>query len=98
MVDLVRFELTMAQLSCGVFPIGRGALALWPLVPEMARVNDYFVVLAAPSNTELVSLNGKLMLPGTKELMLRDELKRAFVCGPDPACQLQIFAVVEGRK
>ena len=86
----------MAQLYCGVFSIGRGLLALWPLVPEVARANEYFEVLSVTSNTELVSLNGKLMLPGTKELMLRDELRRASVCGPDPSCQLQIFAVVEG--
>jgi|GEM_PF-6274520 len=86
----------MPQLSCGVFSVGRGVLSLWPLVPETARTNEYFLVLAAPSNTELVSLNGKLMLPGSKELMLRDELKRASVCGPDPECRVQIFAVVEG--
>jgi len=66
------------------------------LVPETARTNEYFLILAAPSNTELVSLNGKLMLPGSKELMLRDELKRASVCGPDPSAQVQLFAVVEG--
>jgi hypothetical protein len=87
----------MPQISCGIFPIGRGVLKLWPLVPETARTNEYFVVLAAPSNMDLVSLNGKLMLPGTQELMLRGELKKASVCGPDPSCQLQIFAVVEGR-
>lgn len=86
----------MAQLSCGVFPIGRGVLKLWPLVPETARANEYFVVLAAPSNVELVSLNGKIMLPGTKELMLRDELMNASACGPDPTCEVQVFAVVEG--
>lgn len=88
----------MAQLSCGVFPIGRGVLSLWPLVPETARTNDYFVVLAVPSNTELISLNGKLLLPGSKELMLRDELCRASVCGPDPSSKIQILAIVEANN
>lgn len=75
-----------------MFPVGRGALALWPLVPETAWTNAYFVVLAVPSNTELASLNGR------KELMLRDEIEEGVVCGPDPASLVQIFAVVANGK
>jgi hypothetical protein len=61
-----------------------------------ARRSEYFLIEAAPDNADVVSISGQFIRPGARRLMLRDEVQRASVCGPDPACRIEVFAVVEG--
>jgi len=86
----------MPHLSCGIVRVGKGTPDLWTLIPVAARCWEYFLIEAAPGNADVVSINGQFLRPGGRRLMLRDEVQRASVCGPAPACRIEVFAIVEG--
>jgi hypothetical protein len=79
--------------DCGLFRVGRGTLRLWALIPETARRAGFFLVQAAPGNADIISLNGRLLLPGERHMLATEVMQRAFVCGPDPKSEVQVWAV-----
>jgi len=87
----------MPQESCGIFRVGTRAQSLWPVLAEAARGAEYFLVEAAPSNRDLISVSGSLLGPGQRKLMPRDTVRRARMVAPEEG-QLEVFAVVEGGQ
>jgi hypothetical protein len=84
------------QESCGTFRVGPGTL-LWGLLPVTARRAEYFLVQAAPDNPDIVSISGNIVAPGERRALHRDGMQHARVTSPDPACRIEVFAVLEGR-
>ena len=88
--------------SVGIFSIGKatgiaggGSLRLWDLLPVTARNAEFFLVQAAPSNADLISLNGSILEAGQRSLLHREVMMKTSVCGPDSKSSFQIWAVVK---
>jgi len=88
--------------SVGIFSIGKatgiaggGSLRLWDLIPVTARAASGFLLQAAPSNEDIISVNGSILGPGERSVLLREAMEQASICGPDSKCQFQIWAVVK---
>lgn len=71
------------------------SLRLWDLLPVTARNAEFFLVQAAPSNEDLISLNGSILEAGQRSLLHRDALMKTSICGPDPKASFQIWAVTK---
>lgn len=82
----------MTQEPCSTLQISR-TLRLWWEIPAEAQGAEYFMVQAAPGNSDVISLNGSLLAPGERNLLHRDAMMKATVCAPDPASTVQVWAV-----
>ncbi len=87
--------------SVGIFSIGKhtgiaggGSQRLWDLIPVTARAASGFLLQAAPSNEDIISVNGSILGPGERTLLLREVMEKTSICGPDPKCKFQILAVI----
>ncbi len=83
------------QQPCGTFQVGNAKSGLWALIPVTARGAEYFLMQAAPDNADIVSISGNIIAPGERRVMHVDQMRTASLCGPDPACAVQVWVVTE---
>jgi hypothetical protein len=58
----------------------------------------FFLLQAQPANPDIMSLHGRLLAPGERHILAAEAMRTTAMCGPDPECQVQVWAVWEGQR